>query len=1032
MSPILTWRPTNAPIASSRTDDIWFLDPQVGWAVNSNGHILKTQDGGDSWVRQLATQAYLRCIGFANAQIGWAGTLTFPRRLFHTTNGGANWSLVQNLPAQAPAKICGIAVVSESVVYAAGTNEPTDQPRMMKTIDGGRTWTAWDMRAHASILIDTFFLDDRRGWVVGGKADDPAPLTRDELKPVILFTEDGGTTWVNRLAGQEVDFPFGEWGWKIQFLSDQLGFVSLENFIDAAIVKTSDGGLTWTRIPVVDPQGNANLEGVGFVDELRGWVGGWGDREFTGRYSSATEDGGATWRNANEIGKAINRFRFFGNPVTAGYASGESVYKYSAEPVRVASAPPLGPILLRQREIEVTSFPAAIPFRVPQGTARVAVEIWDRFGRYIGCVFDETRPASGPREYQWDGCDTAARSVRDGSYLYRVTADADAESGVLEIRTRPKRRRTANVTWIRHEIRVPRTSPLRAFTLSGVASATPVAQTIYIDIPNLSAFPTPVQKAQFLLHAAAEVEHALLAQYLYAAYSLKRPTDVTDAQQKAALRRWTELLLGVAREEMGHLMTVQNLLLLTGQPLNFEREDFPQIPKLYPFKMQLEPLQQRSLAKYVVAESPTDTAGIQDIVDQATQGAGMVVNKVGGLYALLGVVFTKQGELADNASSGDPWFTIVREVGGLAYRQDPDPSHWHLSDAAFLAGTLSRQASDAEWAPSRAIRVLTANTRQGALDSLKDIAIQGEGPVQPVADPNGSHFQRFLAAYRGDASNPPFPTTEWQPTRNVPTNPLLEGNSADPNVIHSPKANALARFADVRYALLLGFLEQYFQLEAGQRGFLIEWCFSEMGSLKDLSDRLTKLSRSADPAQVAALPFTLPAVLRLPPDPAAQWEIHIERLNQAIALAQSIIDNHTQGDNSLKVLLNEMKGEDQEKLNLAEQGRQGQLPTVSLGQWEQVRQILNGATGFGRPRHEGTFRFWKLSLPEFMQVELEGETIIAPPGPDRGKNSNLIKVLKGEPPFDTAIFPMPRNRPSIDPEFIAFIEKWIDDGCPEV
>ena len=71
------WRRTGAPFASSRTDDIWFLDANEGWAVNSNGHILHTADGGDSWRRQLALPgAYLRCVGFANGQLGFAGTLT--------------------------------------------------------------------------------------------------------------------------------------------------------------------------------------------------------------------------------------------------------------------------------------------------------------------------------------------------------------------------------------------------------------------------------------------------------------------------------------------------------------------------------------------------------------------------------------------------------------------------------------------------------------------------------------------------------------------------------------------------------------------------------------------------------------------------------------------------------------------------------------------------------------------------------------------------------------------------------------------
>src|SRR5947208_88782 len=120
MAAALRWRRTNAPQASSRTDDIWFLNPQVGWAVNSNGHVLKTTDGGQTWVQQFAAGAYLRCIGFADAQTGWVGTLTPARRLFGTRDGGSTWTLVVNLPSGAPVRVCGLAVVNPQVVYAAG------------------------------------------------------------------------------------------------------------------------------------------------------------------------------------------------------------------------------------------------------------------------------------------------------------------------------------------------------------------------------------------------------------------------------------------------------------------------------------------------------------------------------------------------------------------------------------------------------------------------------------------------------------------------------------------------------------------------------------------------------------------------------------------------------------------------------------------------------------------------------------------------------------------------------------------------
>src|SRR6516162_5554986 len=97
-NPGLLWRKTNAPLSSSRTDDIWFATPDIGWAVNSNGQILKTENGFDTYAVQLRDAGYLRCIGFAGAEVGWAGTVSGARRLF-TTRDGVHWKTVDNLPA---------------------------------------------------------------------------------------------------------------------------------------------------------------------------------------------------------------------------------------------------------------------------------------------------------------------------------------------------------------------------------------------------------------------------------------------------------------------------------------------------------------------------------------------------------------------------------------------------------------------------------------------------------------------------------------------------------------------------------------------------------------------------------------------------------------------------------------------------------------------------------------------------------------------------------------------------------------------
>jgi hypothetical protein len=134
------------------------------------------------------------------------------------------------------------------------------------------------------------------------------------------------------------------------------------------------------------------------------------------------------------------------------------------------------------------------------------------------------------------------------------------------------------------------------------------------EAPAVQTIPKPDELgwwdwAVLLLHTAAEIEHALMAQYLYAAYSLA-DADFTGTQVPAdagtSTARWRDTSISIAREEMVHLLTEQNLLRFIGAPLNFEREDFPFRSTLYPFPLALQPLTKTSLAKYVAAEMPAD------------------------------------------------------------------------------------------------------------------------------------------------------------------------------------------------------------------------------------------------------------------------------------------------------------------------------------------------------------------------------------------------------------------------------------------
>jgi hypothetical protein len=154
-------------------------------------------------------------------------------------------------------------------------------------------------------------------------------------------------------------------------------------------------------------------------------------------------------------------------------------------------------------------------------------------------------------------------------------------------------------------------------------------------------FASPYLELARLLREATEIEHALMLQYLYAAFSLK--PDYADIAGSGA--PGSTDLIGVAVQEMQHLATVNRLLAALGAAPNLVRQEFPYEPAIYPFEFSLEPLSRKSLAKYLYAEAPSGIfladAPAKDRVFAATVmkllGPSARVNHLGSLYdAIIG------------------------------------------------------------------------------------------------------------------------------------------------------------------------------------------------------------------------------------------------------------------------------------------------------------------------------------------------------------------------------------------------------------
>ena len=583
---------------------------------------------------------------FADDQIGWVGTLAEERRLIDTTDGGATWNAVEDLPAEAPPAICGLCVVDAQVVYGSGTNIPDQPTGVVKTVDGGATWTAIDMRAHATMLSTSCsrcstWLGRRRQ----GRRPNPA---REDVIPVVLSTEDGGATWTNRRPASRPSCRKASGAGRSSSSDDSR--LRLARELDRR--RDPQDRRRWCHVERkvgLRSAGQREPRGHRFPHRQLGGPAA-GGTELRRRLHSETRDGGETWTDANHVGRFINRFRFIREPELVGYASGDTVYSTRRWRPELALG---GRGARRAAPIKAA---CRCGCRSSDRAPGPRVDMWDRFGRHVA---SRRRAAEARRSGR--ARRTPARRAPPGIYIVRLTGEDWSESRTVASRVSAVAR---ELTWTDYELSVPGGRPLRPPRWKGSRTG---PETVTIQIPGSSGFPAPQDKARILLESAAEIEHALMVQYLYAAYSLKGPDAVAEADSRA---RWTPspsraAILFASRARRWDTSDGAAPADRVGLPTNLEREDFPPRKDLYPFPLHLERLTQRSLAKYVVAEAPAAAEGIDDVVEASQAAAGAAVNRVGMIYGLLGLVFSG----AAPAPAVTDWDQLVQHLAEAAYRQ---------------------------------------------------------------------------------------------------------------------------------------------------------------------------------------------------------------------------------------------------------------------------------------------------------------------------------------------------------------------------
>lgn len=401
-----------------------------------------------------------------------------------------------------------------------------------------------------------------------------------------------------------------------------------------------------------------------------------------------------------------------------------------------------------------------------------------------------------------------------------------------------------------------------------------------------------------LLQIGAELEHALMVQYLYAGYSLGGERVAPEHQ--TVVREWQESILTVAREEMGHLLTVQNLLTLVGGALNFGRDDYPWDSPFYPAPFCLEAVTLDSLACYIYAEAPEDVPNTraayrqynsvdkQEIVKavSARMSRGKVAHHVDEIYEAIIALISDPVRIPDRCFIADSYSRQLSwaEFGKSYGPQDPAV----VSDDDKAAAHAAR--NPAAW-PARVILPRMA-TRTEAVAALMDVAGQGESPHIGDTHAEPSHFDRFLEVYQGlKALKKGAGRRALHVTRNVVENPSTrKARAKEATYITNDQTRCWAQLANARFRMLLAYLAHLYRFvpnagEPGARPGVLHRIFSEMYNLKALSSLLVRMPAHDDPAEgMAGVPFEIPYSLTLPDSERDRWNMHVDLYREALEL----------------------------------------------------------------------------------------------------------------------------------------------------
>ena len=368
----------------------------------------------------------------------------------------------------------------------------------------------------------------------------------------------------------------------------------------------------------------------------------------------------------------------------------------------------------------------------------------------------------------------------------------------------------------------------------------------------------------YMLCEASELEHGIMCQYLYAAFSLKQSeAEGLSPAEAQAVQRWRKRISHVATQEMLHLSLVQNLLSAIGGAPHLSRPNFPHPASHYPAGVHLAllPFGEPALQHFMFLERPE----------------GMDINDAEGMAAFGRATPAMQpGEIVprsqDFKTVGHLYRSIEAGFARLAGK---------FGERRLFVGPPRAQATQQYFGWPELVAVTDTASAQKAIDEILE---QGEGPRGHWKDAHFGQFVEILDEYlQLREANPAFDPVRPVVTVNVRPS---ERDTGVP-LVTDPLTRQVMDLFNVSYEALLLMLQRFFahteETDAQLKALADATVNVMFQAIKPLGDLVTTLPAGPDyPARTAGPSFELfyesDTVL---PHREAAWILITERLRQA-------------------------------------------------------------------------------------------------------------------------------------------------------